>query len=230
MKIRLDISTIKADIALIKRDVKKYFIMDHASLMSQSHRGQPQNTPATKSNTAEMFPSKGNLLDKFKFPLSEQDEIERLEETLRLDPEFRQQMVTMAVKISGTRGDEDGHKVAYKLADALFRSSLLMQFSWTGVSRGKLLEKKPFQNYIHILNVFFEVVTKADNRFTIQKTKNVFKDGLLKHARKRNERKRQGLYERIEGESCAVEDSTVNNEEELFFENTEEGDVDMPHQ
>lgn len=93
-------------------------------------------------------------------------------------------------KIGGTSGQEDGTKIGYKIVDHVFSRKLLTHYSWTGVSRRQLSDKKSFQNYQGLLNVFFKVIFLADNRYTIQKTQNLFKDNVLKHAKKRSFRKR----------------------------------------
>lgn len=89
----------------------------------------------------------------------------------------------------GSSGEEDGTKIGYKLVDTLFSPHLLVNYTWTGVSRKKE-EKKSFQQLDGIVDLFLTVISLADRRFTRQKTINLFKDGVLKHAKQRCLRKR----------------------------------------
>lgn len=72
----------------------------------------------------------------------------------------------------------------------MFRSDVLVNYTWTGISRGKSSEKISFQMLEGIVTVLFEVISLADNRHTKQKNANVLKEGVLKHAKKRSLRKR----------------------------------------
>nr|CAH7735820.1 unnamed protein product [Callosobruchus chinensis] len=153
---------------------------------------QDRNTNSTNS---------GDLLQKYKFPLSSIQEISKLDKEIRTCPEFKAQLITQLSTIGGTSGTEDGVKVALKIIDFLFRPEVLINYSWTGVSRGVSGEKTSFQVLEGILTVCFDVVLLADSLHTKQKNANIFKERVLKHAKKRSQRKRARL----------IEDSSIND-------------------
>ncbi|XP_066250361.1 uncharacterized protein [Euwallacea similis] len=136
-------------------------------------------------------PSPGNLLQTFTFPLASCEEIQALDNQIQTNPEFKLQLITFLSKIGGTSREDDGGKVVYKVVDQVFNPLVLVNYTWTGVSRGKdnLPPKKPFQSLEGILDVFFQVISLADSRHTKQKNENIFKNGILKYATKRSVRK-----------------------------------------
>lgn len=72
----------------------------------------------------------------------------------------------------------------------MFRPDVLINYTWTGISRGKTGEKMTFQILEGMVNVLYEVISLADSRHTKQKNANILKEGVLKHAKKRSLRKR----------------------------------------
>lgn len=110
--------------------------------------------------------------------------------------------ITFLSKTGGTSREGDGGKVAYKVIDQMFDPAVLTNYTWTGIARGKNSTKKmPFQILEGILDVFFQVISLADSRHTMQKNCNIFKEGVLKHATKRSLRKR---YCTIDEQICSL--------------------------
>lgn len=73
----------------------------------------------------------------------------------------------------------------------MFTTDLLTKYTWTGVSKDKSMpEKKSFSSLDAVNDLIFEVLRKADDRWTRKDNENIFKDGILKHAKKRNQRQR----------------------------------------
>lgn len=141
--------------------------------------------------------------------------------------------VEILCEIGGRSGQEDGTKIGYKAIDFFFSPNLLTKYSWTGLSRGKDGEKKSFRNLEGILDVFFQAISKADCRHTKQKNCNLFKEGVLKHAKKRSQRKRcsQNLEtEALLEEEKAITLEDIDNEEvteqEQLFEDVVQDEVE----
>lgn len=89
----------------------------------------------------------------------------------------------MHSKIGGTDGHEDGKIIGKKILQILFTKKVLTNFSWTGISRTKNVEKKiPFQGNTNILKFFLNVLLQADSRWNTEKNEKFFKSNILKHA------------------------------------------------
>lgn len=84
----------------------------------------------------------------------------------------------------------DGFKIAYKLVDYMFTSDILVQYSWTGLSKEPGVVKDSFQKYENIIRLFQRVVQLADSRYTAMRNELFFKEKVLKHSKKRSKRKR----------------------------------------
>lgn len=216
------ISNLENDFSEFKREISIQLKEDYIKITANLDKIFRILSTQNKSRNEIVVPKERvDLLKDIKFPLTTCDEISSLETQIRENVEFRKQLVrescllevpTTALskfllqidflsKIGGCTGVEDGTKVAYKVIDCVFHSEVLMNYSWTGISRGNSGEKQAFQLFDGILGVFFEVISSADNRHTHQKNCSIFKDGVLKHAKKRTARKRYVLlhYSMIKG-------------------------------
>lgn len=91
-------------------------------------------------------------------------------------------------KIGGSGGEEVGSQILYKIVDHIFSKEVLTHYSWTGISKNKNVEKKPFNCFHGIIDVLFKVIRKADNHWTLNKTEKMLKDHVLKQAKKRHSR------------------------------------------
>lgn len=97
--------------------------------------------------------------------------------------------ITKFAIIGGCDGRKNGSKIAYSVIDAVIAKEILQKYSWTGISKDKdLPEKIAFNAYKGIIIVIFEIVRKSDDRWTLKDTELVFKQGVLKHAKKRQYR------------------------------------------
>lgn len=99
----------------------------------------------------------------------------------------------MLSEIGGTSGQENGVKLAYKLVDFLFKPEVLINYTWTGISRDKKGKKLSLQLLGEFIEIFYRVILKADNRHTREKNNNIFKDGILKHEKKKKSSKTVSL-------------------------------------
>ncbi|VEN38449.1 unnamed protein product, partial [Callosobruchus maculatus] len=188
LQIRKEVQNVKHEIRSIKNGMKLQGsnIKMNLERIFNLLRGNAtiQHPKSNNSNSRE------DLLQKYKFPLSSIEEISKLDKNIRTCPDFKAQLITLLSTVGGTSGTEDGVKVAYKIIDFLFKPEVLVKYSWTGVSRGDSGEKTSFQVLEGILTVCFDVVLLADSRHTKQKNANIFKERVLKHAKKRSQRKR----------------------------------------
>nr|CAI5865343.1 unnamed protein product [Callosobruchus analis] len=188
MQIRKEVQNVKHEIRSIKTSMKQQGTKIKMNL-DRIYNLLTRNAPVQDRNT-NITVSGEDLLQKYKFPLSSIKEISKLDKEIRTSPEFKAQLIYLMSTIGGTSGTEDGVKVAYKIIDFLFTPEVLVNYSWTGVSRGVSGEKTSFQVLEGILTVCFDVVLLADSRHTKQKNANIFKERILKHAKKRSQRKR----------------------------------------
>lgn len=93
-------------------------------------------------------------------------------------------------KICGTDGTaKASDKLAMKLAsELLLTKKLLTAASWTGISRTAEVEQKyPFRTLRGLLGAVEEIMRNADSRWNSADTDRLFREKLLKHAKKRNE-------------------------------------------
>ncbi|KAF5308690.1 hypothetical protein FQR65_LT18003 [Abscondita terminalis] len=121
---------------------------------------------------------------KFSLPLDTVDAISEFNKELRDNTKY---MTSSYNSIAGTSGTEEGKIVLKKLLEIFFTKSILMEYSWTGISRTPGLSKKnSFQSLEVILKFFFDIVSAADSRWTKSKTEVFFKVNILKHARQAN--------------------------------------------
>ncbi|KAK9722665.1 Pan3 Pseudokinase domain [Popillia japonica] len=225
------VASIKGDVAYIKQEICniKQELKLHTTKMNLNFDKIYDRLSAKKNCTCNCENAfirqhnvtipKEDLLKKYKFPLSSTADISKLDQEIRNNIEFKGQLVTALSRIGGTSGEEEGAKIAYKIIDFLFRSDVLVNYTWTGISRGKSSEKISFQMLEGIVTVLFEVISLADNRHTKQKNANVLKEGVLKHAKKRSLRKRASLFP-IDQNEDAVETKEADHEE-VRCQNTE---------
>lgn len=188
MGIKDELSGIKTEAATMKNEIKNEYSKINLNL-DKIYKLIANINVLPKA--VDLPTNKEDLLQAFNFPLNSCEEIEAVDKQIQNNLEFKSQLVTFLSKIGGTSREEDGGKVAYKVIDQFFSSSVLINYTWTGVSRGKnSTPKKPFQILEGILDVFFQVISLADSRHTKQKNCNIFKEGVLKYAIKRSLRKR----------------------------------------
>ncbi|CAH1113688.1 unnamed protein product [Psylliodes chrysocephalus] len=183
--VKYEISTIKEELSTMKEEIKKDY-------------------------------NKINLnLDKIHKTLSDINFIPKaLDPPVSEIPKALDPPITFLSKIGGTTREEDGTKVAYKVIDYLFNPSVLINYTWTGVARGKNRNsRKPFQILEAILDVFFQVISLADIRHTKQKNCNIFKEGVLKYATKRSLRKRSQTDSNVK--SSVPHDHANKNKEDV---------------
>lgn len=157
----------------------------YATLLEKTEYLQPTQTG--EISDAECS---GLDLQLFKFPLDTVEELEKFNQDILNNISFKASLKKFLTNIGGTSGVFDGQKTTYKLVDTVFNPNVLVNYTWTGISRNKDIKKIPFQKYNGIIDLFLEVVLMADNRFNKDKLVNVFRDGILKHAKKRSVRKK----------------------------------------
>lgn len=112
-------------------------------------------------------------------------------------------------------GQRSSDKIANKLAsELLFTKKVLTEASWTGISRTKLVDEKlPFRTLRGVLSAVDEIMRNADNRWCSEDTEKLFRDKLLKHAKKRNEALEKKLTNVIENQQN--DESDKENDSEL---------------
>lgn len=106
----------------------------------------------------------------------------------------------------------------------------MTEYSWTGISRTSGLKKKlPFQNFSGIHNLIYEIIKKADCRWTDTMNIKLFKDKILKHAGKIEE-----LYEKNKRKKVVDRNSTLVVSKQIISvttdmntSTTEDNDVDV---
>ncbi|CAH1113690.1 unnamed protein product [Psylliodes chrysocephalus] len=220
--VKYEISTIKEELSTMKEEIKKDYNkinlnLDkiHKTLSDINFIPKALDPPVSEIPKALDPPvSEKDLLKDFNFPLKSCEEIEALDKEIRNNLELKTQLITFLSKIGGTTREEDGTKVAYKVIDYLFNPSVLINYTWTGVARGKNRNsRKPFQILEAILDVFFQVISLADIRHTKQKNCNIFKEGVLKYATKRSLRKRSQTDSNVK--SSVPHDHANKNKEDV---------------
>ncbi|KAK4885404.1 hypothetical protein RN001_001675 [Aquatica leii] len=172
-------------------------------------------------------PLETDLLSLINFPLASSEEIEVMDKEIRNNERFKAQLISYLSKIGGTSREADGTKVAYKIVDRVFTPTVLINYTWTGISRDKMSKKMAFQGLEGILNVFFEVVSLADSRHTIQKNNNIFKDGVLKYALKRSLRKICTTNNSNDTNETDEIEATIEVEPTSMLSITEEGNTEQ---
>ncbi|XP_055697101.1 uncharacterized protein LOC129798138 [Phlebotomus papatasi] len=119
------------------------------------------------------------------FPLNNVRDVEKFERKLD-GAAFKKKIVRNFVRYGGTSGKASGKKVAYQLIDLLLSRKLFTKFSWTGKS--KMSSKIAFKNFKNIIQVFFEIVRKADGKMSKNDIENFFKLKILKYSKERANR------------------------------------------
>ncbi|CAH0555096.1 unnamed protein product [Brassicogethes aeneus] len=166
---------------------------------------------------------KEDHLKKFSFPLQTVTEMNRLDDEIRNNEAFKNQLIDFLSRVGGSSGQNDATKVAYKISDMLFSSEILTHYSWTGISKRKENpEKQSFTALKKVIEVFFEVLSKSDNRHTKEKNDKIIRDGILKHAKKRYERKRQQIGAKKDLVTADDEVQNKSNEGNNDIEQTED--------
>lgn len=122
-------------------------------------------------------------------------------------------------KVGGCEGTENGNKIGRDLIATLFTPHLMTTYSWTGISRTAGVEKKqPFQGFCGILDLFYNIIRKADFRWTESMNAKLFKDKVLKHSKKIEEiyekkRKKNGGSSDTEESLAAISNTEAVNEQ-----------------
>lgn len=81
----------------------------------------------------------------------------------------------------GTNGDKYGRKIAYALVDKLFSREFLTQCSWTGSSK-RNSPKHNFSTATSFFKAFYEIVKKADTRYSMTEAKEFFQLKVLRNS------------------------------------------------
>ncbi|XP_055381859.1 uncharacterized protein LOC129612337 [Condylostylus longicornis] len=121
------------------------------------------------------------------FPLKSCEEIEKTNLKIESDVEFKNFLIKDLLQFGGTGGKQNGLKIGYKVVDRVFTKEVLTHYSWTGISKSNF-PKNSFCSLNGFIKLFNEVILLADDHWTMKDTENLFKDGVLKHAKKRNTR------------------------------------------
>lgn len=72
-------------------------------------------------------------------------------------------------KIGGTPGNLDGIKIGYKVMDYVFDPELVLNYTWTGISRTSTEKRIAFSALEGVVDVFFHVIYAADDHHTTKK-------------------------------------------------------------
>lgn len=97
----------------------------------------------------------------------------------------------------------------------LFVPALLVQFSWTGISRTSgLTKKRAFQENKGIIALFNKVILLADSRWSISKTENYFKNTILKHATQKNIAIEKKIKRKQDGTPIALCENSTDDQNE----------------
>lgn len=122
---------------------------------------------------------------KITFPLATVDDIKNFDTELKNNTEFKKFIFKEYSKIGGTDGRQKGDKVSATLAEVFFTKNVLINFSWTGISRTPGIEKKPFQCYEALIDAFYSLIRLSDSRWSKEDNVSFFRDKILKHANSR---------------------------------------------
>uniref|UniRef100_A0A1B0ETT2 DUF4806 domain-containing protein n=1 Tax=Lutzomyia longipalpis TaxID=7200 RepID=A0A1B0ETT2_LUTLO len=143
---------------------------------------------AVASNQQSPSPSNGLITQtpglKKSLPLTTITEMEEMEQNLQNDQAF-EQLIQDFLPIVGSSGKNigKGREWSYLLIDQIFARELLTNFTWTGSCRGSGT-KKSLRDYNKILNLFLQLVNKADSSFNMKDLEEFMKC-VLKNATKR---------------------------------------------
>lgn len=171
-RIKLQISEIKDEFHNFKVEIKQQIKEDYGKiiLIVDEIFKKLSNGGVSKETK---FILEENLLQDFKFPLKSCEEVTSLDDNIRKNNEFRTQLVNTI------------------LVFIMLRASFtLLQIELLSKIGGKGGEQDGMKiGYKLVDQVFYEVILSADTGYTKKKNSNLFKDGVLKHARKRIYRK-----------------------------------------
>lgn len=158
-----------------------------------------------------------NFSEKFSLPLTTILEVKELDKELQSNDDYRKYLFKEYSKIGGTDGRQRGEKVAVNLAEIFFTKSVLVNFPWTGISRTAGVEKKPFQCYDALIDLFYLLVSASDSRWTKEENVCFFRDKILKHANARIKAHNSKLNKKLtqaEIHSDAISETTEEIEDD----------------
>ncbi|GAB0086116.1 hypothetical protein DMENIID0001_098180 [Sergentomyia squamirostris] len=129
-------------------------------------------------------------LDDFTFPLEEKEELFKLDLVLS-DARKREIFINQFKSVGGTRGEQNGEKIADILIDKLISRRIPTFFTWTGKSSAKNGNKKEeFRLLTNFLESFSKIVLIGDKQFSELQVQKFFVQKVLKHAEERFQRKK----------------------------------------
>lgn len=119
-------------------------------------------------------------------PLKTVEDVNKLERRLSNTEYYRNFKNVLCMHV-GTRNENgSGLNNAYRLVDKVFDRKLLLEYTWTGATKGG--KKHPFIGLANTLKVFFETVHITDSSISSANIENFFQDRVLKHAKQRAQR------------------------------------------
>lgn len=123
--------------------------------------------------------------------------------------------------INGDSGDRESPKVIKSVFNAILDKQVRSRFTWTGKSING--EKKiPFRDYKEIIGLLFNVVRRANNKYTMVKCEEDLTTRILKYAAaKKKDNKKDKDSSNCENVQSQAEahGSTSNNHLQNTFEN-----------
>lgn len=121
----------------------------------------------------------------FKFEIIDcAKKLDQLEEELK-DNSFRNRFLKKFELVCGTSGKLEGLTCCYNLIDHIFTRNVFTKCSWSGGARGTD-SKFPFKSYIRTIEIFEEIIRKADPKFSKIQSQNFFST-IMKNSRQRLE-------------------------------------------
>lgn len=95
-------------------------------------------------------------------------------------------------------------------------------YSWTGISRTSGVEKKlPFQVLDGVQNILYDIIKKADCRWTEAMNIKLFKDKVLKHSKKIEEVYEKNKKKKVIGENMENQDETEKDRKHVIEDETD---------
>ncbi|CAH0555097.1 unnamed protein product [Brassicogethes aeneus] len=187
-EIKAEVSSLNQEIVQLRKEVREEYKKVSVLFDEILNKIEGVKLPTT---THGAFPIRPDLLKEYSFPLASLEEINNFETELKVNKNLKEEFFEFLKKIGGTTGEGDAAKVGYKIVDTLFSMEILTYYSWTGISKKKTNQegKHSFSALKTLVQIIFEALLICDTRYNLQKHEKLFKEGVLKHAKKRFERK-----------------------------------------
>lgn len=153
---------------------------------------------------------------KYTYPIADISLLGELDNDLR-ESEFNSFFVTKFQRLIGADGMGDGFKLGRILFFSIFSAVIINDISWTGISRTPgVSQKTSFQSFATIIKTLTLMLSKADNRWSDDKSVILLRDKILKHGHQIKsaaitKKKKHLPNSEVTTQECGVVDNVIND-------------------